>query len=143
MNNKGFTLIELLVVIAMIGLLATIFIPNVTGMIRRHNRNMYNESIDTVIEAAKQYVANNRYEPDVYDNIKNCTSNGTKSFTKSIQDLITSGDLSGKPDNKCKDSGYNTPFNTTDKVTITFNCSTKQFTYSFVKPKIPETKKEC
>jgi len=47
-GNKGFTLIELLIVVAIIGVLAAVIIPNVTGFVGRGEESAARSELQTV-----------------------------------------------------------------------------------------------
>ena len=47
-GNKGFTLIELLIVIAIIGVLAAVIVPNVTGFIGRGEQQAARAELSTI-----------------------------------------------------------------------------------------------
>lgn len=125
-------------VIAIIAILALIFTPNVMNLLNKNNTNVYNDAIDSIESAAETYISNNRYEKSVLNEIKCSNSNDKKVIEISLDNLVASGDLSKIPDNPCNNQSN---FNGSDKVTVTFNCKTKAFTYSFGKGKIEET--EC
>ncbi len=54
-KDKGFTLIEILVVVIIIGIILTIGITSALGSSKRLNEKLYNERIDLVLNAAKQF----------------------------------------------------------------------------------------
>lgn len=55
MKKNGFTLIEILIVIIIIGIIATIAITSSMGSTKRMNQKLYEEKIDYVLTAAKQF----------------------------------------------------------------------------------------
>ena len=128
MNNKGFTLIELILVIAIIALLALVFTPNVLNLINKNNTNAYNSILSSVESAAESYISNNRYDSEITSQI-NCNNNETEITGITLQKLFDAGDLSKMPTNPCDNSELE--FSENDEVDITFNCTTKQFSYEF------------
>ena len=59
MENKGFTLIELLAVIVIIGIVATITTPIVTGAITSSRKKACERQKDMIIDAARRWGADN------------------------------------------------------------------------------------
>ena len=62
MNKKGFTLIETIMVIAILALLMLILVPNVISLINKNNIKSCQNLEDSIKNAAKVYVANNKYQ---------------------------------------------------------------------------------
>ena len=54
-KNKGFTLIEILIVVIIIGIIFTIGVTSSLGSSKRLNEKLYNERVDLVLTAAKQF----------------------------------------------------------------------------------------
>lgn len=62
-EEKGLTLIELLAVIVIIGVIAAIAVPLITGLINNTKDNARNATANQILEAAKLYsIANNNGE---------------------------------------------------------------------------------
>lgn len=62
MNKKyGFTLIELLSIIIIIGLLATILIPNISNIIDKAKSKTFKEDAKAIIRSAENYFADNEF----------------------------------------------------------------------------------
>lgn len=59
MKTKAFTLIELLAVIIILGILATIVVPNIVGIINNSKKDTLNEQKRTVVDAAKRWGTDN------------------------------------------------------------------------------------
>ena len=54
--KKGFTLIELIMVITLLGILATIAVPVISGVINDSKEKAYEKQVSVIISAAKEYV---------------------------------------------------------------------------------------
>lgn len=61
MNKKGFTIVELLVTITLLAIISTIAVVSITSFINKTKENNYEILKNTVLEASKEYVADNRY----------------------------------------------------------------------------------
>jgi type IV pilus assembly protein PilA len=59
-NNKGFTLVELLIVIAIVGVLAAIVLPNVTGMVGSGQTEAAKTELNIVQAAMDNMMAKNQ-----------------------------------------------------------------------------------
>ncbi len=60
MKNKGFTLIELLGVIVVLSLLLIIIIPSVTGSIKKGQKEADEDTKNSIILAARNWLSDNR-----------------------------------------------------------------------------------
>jgi len=58
-NEKGLTLIELLAVIVILGIIAAIAIPSISGIIQKSKEDAVKADAITILNAAKNYVAGN------------------------------------------------------------------------------------
>lgn len=130
MNNRGFTLIELIVTIALLALISTISVSVIGNIRGKHNVNAYYELLKNVESAAKLYVTDNRYNlKSVGIDIK-CPNNNT--FTISLQQLVDRGYLT-TDNNKIKNFDGSTLTLSENKVTVTYDCTKKNFTYKIDK----------
>ncbi|EOR25499.1 MAG: prepilin-type N-terminal cleavage/methylation domain-containing protein [Niallia nealsonii] len=69
-NEKGLTLIELLAVIVILGIIAAIAIPSISGIIQKSREDAVKSEAITIINAAKNYVAANGLPESGTDTIK-------------------------------------------------------------------------
>lgn len=132
MNKKGFTLIEVIMVIAIIAILSIILAPNVMVLINKNNERSCEKLIDNIKSAAKMYVNQNKYELGF-----DCDDNKTKGIT--LETLVDAGYLTGDIlKNEEYPFGYivnpvgNTKIdldNEENKVSVTYSCANKAFTY--------------
>lgn len=100
MNKKGFTLVELLAVIVVLGLISLLTVPTVGKIIRDNREKTANVNIDTILNAAYDFVQRNpSYLPNNIDG-----TTGTKIL---LNDLITAGLIKEDMVNPKTDSKYN------------------------------------
>lgn len=59
MRNKGFTLIELILVITLLGIIALIAVPTITGILNDSKKEASKDQEKIIINAAKTYMVNN------------------------------------------------------------------------------------
>lgn len=61
MNKKGFTIVELLVTITLLAIISTISVISITSFINKNKENNYEILKNTILQASKEYVTDNRY----------------------------------------------------------------------------------
>lgn len=126
MNKKGFTLIETIMVIAILALLMLILVPNVITLINKNNIKSCQNLEASIKNAAKVYVANNKYQLGF-----SCNASETTSIVKiPIQNLIDSGDLKLQNDNLVNPKD-NSTIKQDKEITVKYDCDKKIFTYDF------------
>lgn len=83
MNKKGFTLIELIVTIALLAVIAIVSFVSITGVIKESRNKDCKNMETTIINAAKSYVSDYRYDNNVNKewSCDNGTTNDIKDFT--------------------------------------------------------------
>lgn len=69
MNKKGFTLIELIGVVTLLSLIALVVYPSVTTVIKNSKESAYQDQIEIVIKAAKQWGIDHADELPDEDNV--------------------------------------------------------------------------
>lgn len=115
-NRKGFTLVEALVVIAIIGVLMLMLIPSVITITNKNKEKACESTKNSIISAAKMYVAENKYD------IINCGNNNVITIDVTINNLKSYGNISEKDlDSRFQNS----------VVKVNYNCTTKKFTYEY------------
>lgn len=83
MKNKAFTLIELLGVIVILSLLLLVIVPNVTGSIKKGQEEADNDTKDSIVLGARNWLSDNKAKV-------------TSSYTVKVSDMQNEGYL---PDN--------------------------------------------
>ena len=123
MNNKGFTLIELLVSIALIAIISLIITPTITNVIKNNKIESCKKLFDSVEQAAKTYVSDNRY------NITNAFSECSATKISNTGCSITASELKNK---NYISGNLNNPLtkNTLDITVIVKLESNKKYTYT-------------
>ena len=124
MNRRGFTLVEVLVVIAIIAILMLVLIPSTFTLINKNNEKSCNNMIKNIESSAKLYVTNNKYDLGFECN----SPNNKKNIT--LQTLVNTGDLTTDSTGKIINPVTEDEIPLTTEVEVTYNCSTKKFTYN-------------
>lgn len=144
LNYKGFTLVELLAVIAIMGMLAVIMVPTISGVIEENKTNNSENLTNSIKSSARAYISDNRYEIKLDDsscdnnntNIRYITSIGTG---KNLQEITNSnisvlilvskgylksnsGEIIDPKTNKSIDKNKS-------YIKVTYDCSSKDFKY--------------
>jgi prepilin-type N-terminal cleavage/methylation domain-containing protein len=95
MKNKGFTLVEVLAVIILLGLIASIIIPNYNKSIENSKKKAFEESLNGLVRSIENYVANNSNASNytsVYTNISSIDLEADNlNQIKSGEFIITNG----------------------------------------------------
>ncbi len=113
MKNKGFTLIELLAVILIIGLIATITTPIITGAIKASREKACERQEEMILDAAKRWGNDNAL---------------IISGEITIEKLIEDGYLNSK---SLKNPKNNNEIDKNSKVNITYDSDNNQYIYEY------------
>ena len=143
LNYKGFTLVELLAVIAIMGMLAVIMVPTISGVIEENKTNNSENLTNSIKSSARAYISDNRYEISLDDsscdnnnNKRNITSIGTGTNLKKITNseisvsiLVNEGYLKSNFD-EIINPKTNKPIKKEESyIVVTYDCSSKDFKY--------------
>ncbi|MEG0618410.1 MAG: leucine-rich repeat protein [Bacilli bacterium] len=93
MKRKGFTLVELLGVIILLGVLAVVIAPNIIKIQEKSEKDVFKESVNSLLRSAQMYYANNNFINYPADGIPaNSTDlevNNNKNFTSGTVKLMS------------------------------------------------------
>lgn len=143
LNYKGFTLVELLAVIAIMGMLAVIMVPTISGVIEENKTNNLKNLENSIKSSARAYISDNRYVISLDDsscdnnnNKRNITSIGTGTNLKKITNseirvsiLVNEGYLKSNFD-EIINPKTNKPIKKEESyIVVTYDCSSKDFEY--------------
>lgn len=137
LNYKGFTLVELLAVIAIMGMLAVIMVPTISGVIEENKKNNSENLINSIKSSARAYISDNRYEIKLNDSscandIRNITFIGNDYIDESkitVELLVNKGYLKSNSDDIINPE-TNKPINKGKSyIVVTYDCSSKDFKY--------------
>lgn len=59
-SKNGFTLVEMLAMLVVLGILMSITVPNITGILEQAKVNKYKDDVQKMIDTAKMKVVNNK-----------------------------------------------------------------------------------
>lgn len=139
LNYKGFTLVELLAVIAIMGMLAVIMVPTISGVIEENKKNNSANLKNSIKSSARAYISDNRYEIKL-DN-KSCNNNNTKREIFSINNktileskitvelLVNEGYLKSNSGEIINPETNKTINKRESNIEVKYNCSSKDFEY--------------
>ena len=123
MNKKGFTLIEIILAIAIMAILILILVPNIFIILNKNNEKSCNSLKSNIESAAKMYVINNKYDLGF-------SCDGSNSFKDiTLHTLVDSGYLKLDGTDNIMNPIDDSVVPLTATVTVTFDCSSKDFTY--------------
>ena len=138
LNYKGFTLVELLAVIAIMGMLAVILVPTISGVIKSNKENSLSNLKNSIKSSARAYISDNRYEISLGGSCTNSTDKRNIIFidNTSISDskitvklLVDKGYLKSNSGN-IMNPETNKPINKEESyIVVTYDCSSKDFEY--------------
>lgn len=137
LNYKGFTLVELLAVIAIMGMLAVIMVPTISGVIEENKKNNSENLKNSIKSSARAYISDNRYEIKLGDsscnnNTRNITFIGNDYIDESkitVELLVNKGYLKSNSDDIINPE-TNKPINKKESnIEVKYNCSSKDFKY--------------
>ena len=143
LNYKGFTLVELLAVIAIMGMLAVIMVPTISGVIEENKENSKKNLENSIKSSARAYISDNRYEISLDNNScdnnntkRNITSIGTGTNLKEITNseisiliLVNEGYLKSNS-GEIINPKTNKPINKKESyIVVTYDCSSKDYKY--------------
>jgi general secretion pathway protein G len=83
LDQGGFTLIEIMVVIVILGLLATLVVPNVLGMSEEAKKEKARTDVHNIADAVKMYKIRNNKTPNSIDELTQPDSKG-KAFLENV-----------------------------------------------------------
>lgn len=137
LNYKGFTLVELLAVIAIMGMLAVIMVPTISGVIEENKENSKKNLENSIKSSARAYISDNRYEIRLDNN--SCDTNkreilsiNDETITESkitVELLVDKGYLKSNS-GEIINPKTNKPINKKESnIEVKYNCSSKDFEY--------------
>lgn len=140
LNYKGFTLVELLAVIAIMGMLAVIMVPTISGVIEENKTNNSENLKNSIKSSARAYISDNRYEIKLDDS--SCDNNNTNTRNiisidnTSISDskitvklLVDKGYLKSNSGNIINPETNKSIDKNNSYIKVTYDCSSKDFKY--------------
>lgn len=138
LNYKGFTLVELLAVIAIMGMLAVIIVPTISGVIEENKENSKKNLENSIKSSARAYISDNRYEISLGGSCTNSTDKRNIIFidNTSISDskitvklLVDKGYLKSNSD-EIINPKTNKPIKKGESyIVVTYDCSSKDYKY--------------